>query len=261
MSLFEVHNLTVGYGNRDVIRDLSFSLEAGTLNGILGANGCGKTTALKAICGILRHGGACHLDGVCLETLSARRMAQLCSYIPQRSGISLSMSALDVVLMGFNPILGLLQHPTEDMKRRAIQALAEVGLSGREDDDYLALSEGQKQLCILARTLVSDAKLLLLDEPESALDFRLRYRMLSVLQRRIVQSGGTALVTLHDGALALNCCDRLFLIADGRLHGVISPRTDPIEAMEAMLSALYGEITLQKCRDRKGHEHLVMLTG
>ena len=128
MSFFELHDLTVGYGKTDVIRGLSLSLEKGTLNGILGANGCGKTTALKAICGILPHGGQSLLGGVCLESLSPRQMARLCSYIPQRSGITISMSALDVVLMGFNPSLGLLQHPNEDMKRRAEKALAKVGL-------------------------------------------------------------------------------------------------------------------------------------
>lgn len=261
MSLFELHGLTAGYGNRDVIHSLSFTLEAGTINGILGANGCGKTTALKAICGILPHSGSCHLDGVCLESLTARQMAQLCSYIPQKSGISISMSALEVVLMGFNPRLGLLQRPNENMRRRAMQALSDVGLPGREDDDFTALSEGQKQLCIFARTLVSDAKLFLLDEPESALDFRLRYRMLSVLRNRIVLTDSAALITLHDSALALNCCDRLFLIADGGLHGVLSPKTDPIETMEAQLSEIYGEITLQKCRDRFGQEHLIMLTA
>ena len=259
MSFFELHDLTVGYGKTDVIRGLSLSLEKGTLNGILGANGCGKTTALKAICGILPHGGQSLLGGVCLESLSPRQMARLCSYIPQRSGITISMSALDVVLMGFNPSLGLLQHPNEDMKRRAAKALAKVGLEERLNDDYLTLSEGQKQLCILARMLVSDAKLLLLDEPESALDFRLRYRMLTALQDRIAQTGGAALVTLHDGALALNHCDRLFLIADGTLHGILSPKTDPIETMETQLSEIFGEITLTRCRDRSGREHLVMM--
>lgn len=259
MSFFEINELSVGYGKKTVLQNISLSAPKGTLNGIIGANGCGKTTALKAVCGILPHGGVCTLDGVSLETLSPRELAKVCSYIPQRSGISIEMSAHDVVLMGFNPKLGLLEHPSREMKRKATEALCAVGLAERENDDFLTLSEGQKQLCILARTLVSDAKLLLLDEPESALDFRFRYQMLKVLKKWIAEGEKTALVTLHDGNLALNFCDRLFVIADGRLAGVISPRTDSAEKMEELLGTVYGNISLAKCRGRTGNSHWVIL--
>ena len=259
MNFLEINELSVGYGKKKILQNISFSAPKGTLNGIIGANGCGKTTALKAICGILPHSGACTLDGVSLETLSPKGIARACSYIPQRSGISIEMSAHDVVLMGFNPKLGLLAHPSGEMKRKASEALRLVGLAERENDDFLTLSEGQKQLCILARTLISDAKLLLLDEPESALDFRFRYQMLNVLKKWICEGERTALVTLHDGNLALNFCDRLFVIANGGLAGAISPRTDSVEKMESLLSEVYGNICLTKCRDRKGNEHWIIL--
>ena len=259
MSFFEVTDLSVGYGKTDIMSHLSFSVEAGSVNGILGANGCGKTTVLKAICGILPHRGQCTLDGVCLEMLSAKQIARVCSYIPQRSGITIELTVLDVVMMGFNPQLGLLEYPSTEMKNRAMAALASVGLSGRESECYLALSEGQKQLCILARTMVADAKLCLMDEPESALDFRYRYHMLSVLRDRMAASGAAALVTLHDGSLALNFCDKLFLISGGGLLGVISPKTDPVEKMEALLSELYGSISLHTCTDRGGRTHWMIL--
>ena len=259
MSFFEINELSVGYGKKTVLKNISFSVPKGTLNGIIGANGCGKTTALKAVCGILPHGGVCTLDGISLENLSPRGIAKMCSYIPQRSGISIEMSAHDVVLMGFNPKLGLLEHPSGEMKKRASEALLAVGLGEKENDDFLTLSEGQTQLCILARTLVSDAKLLLLDEPESALDFRYRYQMLNILKKWISEADKTALVTLHDGNLAMNFCDRLFVIANGGLAGVISPRTDSVERMEELLSEIYGNIALTKCRDRRGNEHWVIL--
>lgn len=259
MSYFDVTDLSVGYGKTDIIDHLTFSVEAGSINGILGANGCGKTTILKAICGILPHEGHCTLDGIRLETLSAKQIARVCSYIPQRSGIAIDLTVLDVVLMGFNPQLGLLEHPSAEMKHRAMGALASVGLQGRESDNYLALSEGQKQLCILARTLVSEAKLCLLDEPESALDFRYRYRMLSVLKDRVRASDSAALITLHDGSLALNFCDKLFLINEGGLLGVISPKTDPVINMEQLLSCIYGSVSLHTCNARDGSTQLMIL--
>ena len=106
MSFFSVCHLTAGYGNGHVIRDISFELDGGCLMGVLGANGSGKTTMLKALCGILPHEGSCQLEETRLERLSPRQIAKLCSYIPQRSGISIDISVLDVVLMGFNPQLG-----------------------------------------------------------------------------------------------------------------------------------------------------------
>ena len=259
MSFFSVEHLTAGYGKQPVIHDISFDLSAGHLLGVLGANASGKTTALKAICGILPHTGSCVLDGTSLEGLSPRQIAKQCSYIPQRSGISIDISALDVVLMGFNPQLGLLAHPDSIMKEAARQALAQVGLAGKEDTNYLHLSEGQKQLCILARTLVSDSKLLLLDEPESALDFRFRYRMLEILRNWVSEKAHAAIVTLHDPALALNYCDQLLLLSDGKILGDISPASDTCDKMEEMLGAIYGKVSLHICSSRSGRPQLVML--
>ena len=259
MSFLRIEHISAGYGRQDVITDISFRVEAGCLMGIIGANGSGKTTLLKALCGILPHRGSCALEGTVLEPLSARQLARLVSYIPQRSGISIDISTLDVVLMGFNPRLGLLEHPTKAMKDAAREALARVGLGGLEEENYLHLSEGQKQLCILARTLVSESKLLLLDEPESALDFRFRYRMLSLLRSWVAAGCRGAVVTLHDPALALNCCDRLILLSGKHVLGTLALREEPLEQMEKMLSCVYGEISLHWCVNRKGKKQLVML--
>lgn len=259
MSYLSVNGICAGYDKQNVIENISFDMEKGTLLGIIGANGSGKTTLLKALCGILSHSGTSILDGTTLENLSARQIAKLVSYIPQRSGISIDISALDVVLMGFNTRLGLLANPTTKMKNDARMALEQVGLKGKEEMNYLHLSEGQKQLCILARTLVSDSKLLLLDEPESALDFRFRYHMLSVLRRWIAKEQRSAVVSLHDPTLALNFCDKLLLISDSSVLGIIELRNDDLDKMEQMLNIIYGPISLQRCLSRKGDAQLVML--
>lgn len=259
MSFFSVNNLTAGYGKNPVVKNLSFAVDSGCLLGILGANGSGKTTLLKAVCGILPHGGSCILEGNVLEKLSPRQMARRCSYIPQKSGISIDISALEVVLMGFNPWLGLLERPTAAMKEEGRRNLALVGLGGREESNYLTLSEGQKQLCILARTLCGGAGLLLLDEPESALDFRFRHRMLEILKDWRSDGGRAAIVTLHDPLLALNYCDRLLLLSEGRSIGTLCPKSDPPDRMEALLEQIYGRISLTRLKNRSGREQLVML--
>lgn len=259
MSFFCVENLSAGYGKKCILRDLSFSLEPGTVIGILGANGSGKTTLIKAICGILPHEGSCLLEGMELESLSPRQIAKQVSYIPQRSGISIDISALDVVLMGFNPRLKLLEHPTKAMIASAREAFTLVGMADKENTNYLHLSEGQKQLCILARTIVSGSRLLLLDEPESALDFQHRYRMLDMIRNWTDRTGGGAIITLHDPALALNYCDRLLVLENGEILSILTPKEDPPEHMEQVLSQVYGQISLQICKTRTGREVLTML--
>ena len=258
MSILEVRQLTAGYGGKKVLQGVSFSLMPGELVGILGENGSGKTTLLKSICGIVPHGGSCLVGGTDSRSLSPRALARQVSFIPQQSGISIDLSALDVVLMGFNPRLGLLEYPSEDMKQQARRALREVGLAGREEENYQTLSQGQRQLCMLARTLVSQARLLLLDEPESALDFGGRYRMLGQLRRCLGEHCG-ALVTLHDPQLALNCCDRLLLLGGGKLLGEICPKQDSLESMEEKLIGLYGGLTLIRAENRQGLRQLVLL--
>ena len=258
MSFLEVRNLCAGYGKTRIVHELSFTLEAGQLLGILGPNGCGKTTLLKGICGIVPSQGDCILEGVNLSALSPKALAQRCSYIPQRSGIGIDISALDVVLTGFNPRLGLLEYPNAAMREQAKQALADAGLAGMEEKNYQTMSEGQKQLCILARTMVSEARLLLLDEPESALDFGGRYRMLRQVRSRMGPRRA-AIVTLHDPQLSLNCCDELLLMDAGQKTAVLHPASDRLDTMEERLAALYGPLTLTRAKNRDGIWQLVMV--
>lgn len=259
MSFFSANQLSVKYGKDIILQNLSFEIEAGCITGILGANGCGKTTLLKAICNILPHEGTCSLNNITLENLSAKDFSKLCGYIPQKSSITIDISVLDVVLMGFNPQLSLFAHPTEAMKLSAIQVLSLVGLSGKEETNYLHLSEGQKQLCIFARTLVSDHKLLLLDEPESALDFKYRYQMLSLLQNWVVDHERSVMVSLHDPFLALNYCDKILLLSDNSTLTTIYPKADSLPEMEKALTGIYGNISLHTCLNRYGQKQLVML--
>lgn len=259
MSFFCADSLTAGYGGQPVIRDVSFSLLTGTVTGILGANGSGKSTLLKAVCGILPHAGRCTLGGQGLEGLSPRRLARLCGYVPQRSGIAIDISVLEVVLMAFNPRLGLLERPDRTMVQQAWQALEQVGLARRAEDNYQILSEGQKQLCILARVLASGGNLLLLDEPESALDLPRRCQMMDILGRWVAQGERAALAALHDPGLALSRCRQLVLLRDGEVCGLLHPVKDRLEDMERALEQIYGKVTLVRCPDRTGREHLVML--
>ena len=212
MNLLTVTNLSAGYAGKQVIKDISFFVAPKTIVGILGANGCGKTTLIKAIANLLPHTGSCQLDDTYLENASPRQLALLCGYIPQKSGISIDLTLLDVVLMGFNPKLSLLQSPTEQMKKEAFDALCSVGLGSRKDDNFQQLSEGQKQLCLLARTFVLKRRLLLLDEPTAALD-PIAENDIYMKYSEMTQ-GKTSMFISHRLA-STRFCDRIIFVADG----------------------------------------------
>lgn len=173
--------------------------------------------------------------------------------------MAIDISLQDAVLMGFNPWLGLLEKPGSAMVAEARAALTRVGLADRTEENFQTLSEGQKQLCILVRTLCGGGKLLLLDEPESALDIRHRAKMLSMLRDWVRAAGRLGVIILHDPALALEGCDQLVLLKDGHVSAVLHPETDSLPKMEAALSEIYGPVTLTRCTDRAGKAHLVML--
>lgn len=259
MSFFIANALRATYGKRPALSGVSFCVETSEIAGILGANGSGKTTLLKSICGILPHSGESILSGETLDSLSPRQLARLCSYIPQRSGISIDLSVLDVVLMGFNAQLALLEQPDGQMRADALHALEQVGLETRAHENYLNLSEGQKQLCIFARVLAAKSHMLLLDEPESALDFRHRNRMLYLIRRWVDSGERCALISLHDPQLALRHCDRLLLLDHGEIIAVLHPKIDPPEHMESALRHLYGNVELQRCVGRNGESQLILL--
>ena len=259
MTFFTVTDLCASYGKKQILSNVSFQVSDSQTIGILGANGSGKTTLLKAICGIIPHTGICQLNEDILENKNPKQLAKLCSYIPQRSGISIDISVLDTVLMGFHPYLNFLEHPSLEMKEKAIRLIHLVGLAGKEHMNYLHLSEGQKQLCILARTLVTDSKLLLLDEPESALDFHFRYQMLKLIRNWNRDSSSTSLISLHDPMLALNCCDQLLLLSKGHIAATIHPQTDSLSSMEEKLCQLYKDISLQYCLNKNNEKQIVIL--
>ena len=254
----KIEHIHAGYGCRTVLKDVSFQAEKGMLTALLGANGCGKTTLLKVLCRQLPYSGSCVLEGRPLERFPRRALARQISYIPQRSGVGISLPVLEVVLMGFNPVLGVLQRPSQAQKSRAYEALAAVGLEACAEEDYQRLSEGQKQLVILARTMVEDARLLLLDEPESALDFFHRHQMMRLLLGLTAGSGKAGLVTLHDPALALEYCQRLVLLKDGMCIAVLHPVSDSVSRMEQALRSLYGPVRL-KLLENDEKPRLVML--
>jgi len=260
MNSFTACGITAGYGNKTVISDICFQAKPGSILGIAGPNGSGKSTLIRSVCNLLPHQGTCGFQEP-FEQMSEKQLARLCSYLPQKSGLMLDLSVLDIVLMAYNPVLGVFSSPTGEMVQNALKAIAEAGLKGKEHAGFLQLSGGERQLCLLARALVLKTPLLVLDEPENSLDPFFRIRIMNTLRKRVNEEKTAALISLHDMNLALNFCDKILLIKDGSIHSVLDPLHDTESEMETKLVALFGRVCVKQIRVSSGEKQFVMLTA
>ena len=248
--LLRAEGLCAGYGRGDVIRDVSFSLREGELCALLGGNGSGKTTLLRAVCTLLPSKGERILGGQPLSALSRRERARHMGYLAQGGRMTLELPVVDVVLMGLNPELGLLESPGPSHRRRAMETLEWVGMAHLAHQPFQNLSQGQKQMVLFARTLVCAPELLILDEPDSALDIRNRGHMFDLLEAYQREKGGAVLLCSHDGNAALARAHRLLLMKDGALIHDLRPEELSRERLEGALGDVYGPVEVLRHKGR-----------
>lgn len=247
--LFRLEQASISRGKREIIHQVSLAIRPGEFCALLGLNGSGKTTLLQGAWGLLPMEGQCWAAGQNCTGLHEKKRARLMALIPQVCSLEGGRTALDVVLMGLNPHLGLLSSPSAAQREDALNAMARLGCVELAQQDFGQLSQGQRQAVILARCILQNAPVMLMDEPDSALDFLNKHTILEMIRRLIHEEQKAGLITLHDPNFAMAYCDRVLLLQNGQLVGEISMSDDSPQKIQAELSKIYGSIELLETRN------------
>lgn len=212
-----VSDLHYRYGAVPVLSGVDITVGAGEVVSLVGPNGAGKSTLLKCINGVLApERGAITIDGRPAPTYSRRELARTVASVPQQQGSSMALTVVEMIALGRAPHRGL---GTAKHDREVVMDVVErLGLEPLAFRPCGTLSGGERQRVLLARALAQQGRLLLLDEPTTALDLRHQLETMAAV-RAIVREGGlSALIAIHDLALASRFSDRLVLLSKGQVR-------------------------------------------
>lgn len=237
---FAYHSKAVGAKSKQgplVLDKVSFSLDDGEMVAFLGKNGAGKTTLLRIIPGFLPPiSGDVLIDGISVNSMNLQDKAKVIAYIPQFSHTAFAYTVMESVLMGRSPYISTFGKPTKEDEEQARKVMDELGILSLENRPTNEISGGERQLVLIARALMQNAKLLILDEPTSFLDYS---NQLLVLEKAVelTKKGYCCLYSTHNPDLALSYSSRVIAMKDGQLAFSVEPQE--LENSDA-LSSIYG---------------------
>jgi iron complex transport system ATP-binding protein len=238
MTAIKVQNVSLGYGRQVVLKDITFDTNLGEMVGLIGPNGCGKSTIIRALSRIiLPSAGKIFLDGKDIATIPRSALARLLGVVPQMPLLPSTFTAFEIVLMGRNPHLGLFQYerPTDiSIAWQAMEKTRTDVLAGRRINE---LSGGEIQCVLVARVLAQETTVVLLDEPTANLDIGRQIEIFDLIKNLCLENNLAVLAAIHDLNLAAQYCDRLLLINNGGIfaEGVPSEVINPTN-----ISEVYG---------------------
>lgn len=220
--MIKLEKVSAGYGKKEVLKNVTLSLEKGKVTAILGPNGCGKSTLLKTILGFQEiFSGKVKIDGRELTQFVGQELARKVSYLPQKKGAP-DISVLRMVLHGRFPYLS---YPRRYGKRDyeiAKEALQWAGLEDIAQENVSRLSGGTQQKVYIAMALAQDTPYILLDEPTTYLDISHQWRTME-LAKELAAEGKTVGIVIHDIAMALRMADEIVVLNQGRVAEKGSP--------------------------------------
>ena len=233
----EVRNVSFGYNDGLLLKELSFSVAAGELVALIGPNGSGKTTLLKILLGLLPpNSGTVTLHGRPLATFQPKVRAQTIAYVSQQGALNFPLTVRELVSLGRYPHGGRGGESAADTLAITL-ALGRTAANDLSERQFDTLSGGEKQKVLIARALAQSARVLLLDEPTLHLDLYFQLQILAALKRLCVEEKITVISVLHDVNLVSLFADQALLLSGGVLRGV-GPVSEVIN--EASIKELLG---------------------
>ena len=216
--MIELKHIQVSYGKREILHDIDAAIAPGRITAVMGPNGCGKTTLLRCIGGLLEPtSGSVGIDGQEVGSYSARALAQKVAFVRQQAQTDFEFSAFETVLMGRNPYQHHLQNESQEDWDIVEQCMKQTNTWHLRLAKPAEMSGGEMQRVMIARALAQQTPVLLMDEPVSNLDIAHQLEIMRLLRT----TDKTVVIVIHDLNLALQFCDDLMLIHNGALlfHG------------------------------------------
>ena len=223
--LLEVRDLTKTYDNGyEAVKGVSFSLPAGKLVGLIGPNGCGKTTMMRCINKM--HpitSGDVLIDGESVKPLTPAQVARKVSNVPAEMTASFGLTVFETVMLGRYPYLQNMWWETEEDEAKVREALRTFGLDDLRRNQVSKLSSGERQRALIAKAYVQEPKLMLVDEPTSHLDMKYKLDVMEYLQS-MARTDMTVMVAEHDISLMARYCDVCIIMKKGRIMTIGDPK-------------------------------------
>ncbi len=242
----DLQSLDVRLNGTHVLGGVDLAVSQGEWVNIIGPNGAGKTTLLRAVLGLVAHDGDIRIDG--LTKLRRAERARKVAYVPQTPVIPRGMLVADYVLLGRTPHRSIFAGETSTDREIAADVLERLDLVGFGDRAMQSLSGGERQRTVLARALVQQADILLLDEPTTALDLGHQQDVLDLVDALRRERGLTVIATLHDLTLAARYGDQVAILA----AGVIAQRGTPSEVLTVANIAEHFDAQVRVIDDPEG---------
>ena len=225
MAKLEIENINLDYGQRSVIRNLSFRLSPGELLGLVGPNGCGKTSVIKSLSRVLiPSSGRILLDGKEVTGIPRNELARIIGVVPQNPSLPETFTVFEVVILGRNPHLGLLSAETARDMAIVWQVMERTGITHLAKRRIGELSGGERQRVTIARVLAQEPYVILMDEPTANLDIAQQMDILDLITGMCREKNIAALIAIHDLNVAAQYCTRIIMLKNGQMYTEGIPR-------------------------------------
>lgn len=222
--MIELKELTVGYGQRTLLEKVSARIASGQLVALLGRNGTGKSTLLRAMMGLEKpQTGEIRLQGENVTSLKPEKLARNISFVTTDKVRIANLRSEDVVALGRAPYTNWIGQLQPEDKARVDEAIRLVGMSDYTEKTMDQMSDGECQRIMIARALAQDTPVILLDEPTAFLDLPNRYELCLLLKKLAQEEGKCILFSTHDLDIALSLCDSIMLIDNPQLYSLSTP--------------------------------------